>query len=174
MAAIAATLADADFAERQSKVVADDEKMVERDFLLLHPICNSLPAQIHVSGWLDENKGAATRFHLRAIGVTNLAKSSIGCLSQGIQYFKSYVVAGVGVFSADVAQPYNQIFHPSRLFCFSGSGISVKSRTGHLNSRNHNVFSVKDFETVEAQILNLDSLSKAKVGNVNFEDVRKF
>ncbi len=113
MAAIAATLTDAYLAERQSQIVANDEKMVERNFLLLHPVGHSLSAQIHVSGWLDENKSAAARFHLRAIGVTNLAKSSIGRLSQGIQYFKSYVVAGVGVFSADVAQPYNQIFHRS-------------------------------------------------------------
>ena len=172
MTAVAAALAYADFAERQSKVVADDEKMVERNFLLLHPIGHGLSTQIHIGGWLDEDKGAASRFHLGAIGVTNLAKSSIGRLSQSVQYFKSYVVAGVGVFGADVAQPYNQIFH-SRLFS-SFSCIGVESRTCHFDNCNHIVFSLKQFETVEAQILNLDSLSKAKVGNVNFEDVRKF
>ena len=151
MTTVATALADADFAKRQGQIIADNKKMVECDFLLLHPVGHSLSAQIHISGWLDEDKGASARFHFRAIGVTNLAKRNIGRLSQSVQYFKSYVVAGVGVFSTNVAQPYNQIFHNPRLLCFSSCGsIGVESCTCHFDCCNHNVLGLKDFETVEA------------------------
>lgn len=48
--------------------------------------------------------------------ISLVLKYKIGRLSQGVQYSKSYVVTGLGIFATDIPQPDNQKIHLLMIF----------------------------------------------------------
>ena len=107
----AAAWAHSQLPEGQREVVDHHEHVFHRDFLLVHPVAHRVAREIHVGGGLEKRERLV--FHLqRGDGTISLVlKYKIGRLSQGVQYSKSYVVTGLGIFATDIPQPDNQKIH---------------------------------------------------------------
>ena len=102
MPGIAALAFQAYGTQRQCQVVDHYQYVFQLDFLLVHPISHRITAKIHISGWLKKKQLLVLEAHFRHIAITLGCKSDIGCLGQGIQYHKTYIVAGISVFRTDV------------------------------------------------------------------------
>jgi hypothetical protein len=111
MTAVAAAFADPDLSKRKGQVVNDDHKVIRFDLLLLHPVADGISTQVHVSGGFQEKKEAGFMPELAYIAIAGWLKNNIGRSSKSVQYCKSRVVSGVGVFGTDITQSSDQIFH---------------------------------------------------------------
>ena len=111
MAAIAALRAQALFAERQVKVVKHNQQIFFRDVFFLQPVAHRFAAAVHVGRGLQQDEGSPFMLQ-RGNGAKVIGfKGDIGSFGQSIQHLEAYIVAGIFVFRADVAQTGNQIFH---------------------------------------------------------------
>ena len=117
VAAVGSALADADGAEGQGDIVAEDKHALEGDVLLFHPITDGIARKIHVSGGLQQDEFLVLAAHAGYETVAAVLKNDIGrTLCECIQYPESDVVTGTIVLLSDVAQPYNQVLHLVRWF----------------------------------------------------------
>lgn len=69
MAAVGAFGAQALFAKHQVQVVADDQAVFHRYFFFLHPVTNSLAAEVHVGVGFQQNQRPPFKFHFRQLAV---------------------------------------------------------------------------------------------------------
>ena len=97
--------------ERQTQIVHDNQQILQLDFFLLQPVAHGIAAEVHKCGGLQQHQFGILHPCVRHEPVTPVVKSSIGRLSEGVQYSESDVVAGAVVLVADVTQPRYQIFH---------------------------------------------------------------
>src|SRR5574344_1674300 len=111
MSSVAALTLNSDFSKRKSQIICDNQKILRINFLLIQPIAYSIAAQIHECGGFEKNKLSVFYGRICDEAVTSILKNNIGCLCKGIQYRKTYIVAGALVFISRIAQSYNQIFH---------------------------------------------------------------
>ena len=96
--------------ERQSDIVRNDQQVFERDLLLLEPIADGLATQIHVGRRFEQQQEMPAVTKFGHITVTSRTKRDIGHPGQGVQYFETYVVTGIGIFGADISQSDDQVF----------------------------------------------------------------
>lgn len=79
--------------------------------------------------------------NLGNVTVTLRAKNSIGRLCKCVQYLKSDVVAGIGIFRSNVPKAGNQVFQDCNilqlLLSFGGSSGSTSSSPSKLNGCNN-------------------------------------
>ena len=111
VSAAAALFTKAYLAKRQSQVIGHNQEILRLYVLLVHPVADGVSAQVHKGSRFEEHKLAVLDAHVSDKTVTLVLKNSIGRLCEGVQYHKSYVVAGILVFVARVTQPHNQILH---------------------------------------------------------------
>ena len=109
VSAVAAGGAQAEGAEGEVDVVADDEDVVQLDAELLLPVADGVAAQVHICGRLEQVELAAFVAYERHVAVAAGLENDIGCLSPGIQYHKADVVSRGGVFGTDVAESDDQV-----------------------------------------------------------------
>lgn len=115
--AVRTALPHADGANGQAEVIDDNEQFFQSYLFLLHPISHGVSAEVHVSGWLQENELLVFHSHVGNETISFVLERNIGRLSEGVQYSESYIVAGSVVLRSDVSQPYNQVFHRTVAFC---------------------------------------------------------
>ncbi len=96
----------------QSNIVADDEQTALVDILFVEPIAHGITAGVHVSGGLEKNEVLVFYLQFGNKTIPLVFKANIGRLSEGVQYFKAYVMSGILVFVTDVTQTNNQEIHP--------------------------------------------------------------
>ena len=111
MTAAASLFAQTYLAQGQCQVIGHYQQVPGLDVLLVHPVADGVSAQVHESCGLEEHKLTVLDAHLGNKTVSPVLKNSIGRLCKGVQYHKSYVVAGILVFIARITQPHNQILH---------------------------------------------------------------
>ena len=94
--------------ERQVQVVADDYKvaLVYVQFVKIITYC--IAAQVHIGRRLEKMELPSLERNRAQISIALRDKNGIGCLSPGIQYYKSGVVSGLRVFGSYVAETYDQ------------------------------------------------------------------
>ena len=112
MAAFTAFGLHAQGAEGQSQVITYDEQALKVNVLLVHPIAHGITAGVHVSGGLEKNEVLVFYLQFGNKTIPLVFKANIGRLSEGVQYFKAYVMSGILVFVTDVTQTNNQEIHP--------------------------------------------------------------
>ena len=93
----------AKLSEREREVVDHDEKPIDGYVLRVQPVAHSIAAEVHVGRRLEQGECLVFHPHVCHESIAAVCKNSIGRLRKGVQYRKSYVVAGVGIFIADVA-----------------------------------------------------------------------
>ena len=103
VAAIAALPSHAQLSVWQREVIGYDQYIFQRDLLLLHPIPHGIAAKVHIGAWLQKHKGLSLVPKLADVAITVCLKKKIGRPSKGVQYFKSYVVTRLRVFTSNVS-----------------------------------------------------------------------
>ena len=101
--------AQADGAEGEVDVVADNQEVVEGKVEFLLPVADGVAAQIHIRRRLEQVELAALVADDGHVAVAAGLENDIGCLGPGIQYHKADVVSRGGVFGTDVAESDHQI-----------------------------------------------------------------
>ena len=101
---------EAQGADGQGEVVDDDEQVLAGDVLLVQPVADGVAAEVHERGGLEQHELAVLDGRVGHVAVAAVLKNSIGRLGKGVQYVVTYVVAGVFVFVAWIAQTDYQVF----------------------------------------------------------------
>ncbi len=118
VAAGASPLTDAQRAERQGDVIGYDQQVLARNLLRVEPVAHRLAREVHVGRGFQQHQRAALVPDFSHVAVAGGGKKRVGRPGQGVQHFESDVVAGLGVFGADVAQPNDEVFHAaSAIIC---------------------------------------------------------
>lgn len=102
--------------ERQREVVDHHENIFQGNFLLVHPVAHRVSGEVHVGGGFEQRERLVFHFQRGDGAISLVLKYKIGRLSQGVQYSKSYVVTGLGIFATDIPQPDNQKIHLLMIF----------------------------------------------------------
>ena len=121
VSAVASASFQSERAQWQGKFIADDEQSLLVYFLLLQPVAHSVSAEVHKRGGLEQEHLSSLDACLGNKAVTLILKMNIGRFSKSVQYHKSCVVPGAGVFIARVTKPTNQIFIQCLIMLYSGS-----------------------------------------------------
>lgn len=107
-------------AEGESEVVDDDEKILKREFLLIHPESDGHATEIHKCRWLEYEEFAVFYFDFSHVAVSAGVEVSAGLGHESVGHHKSDVVTCIYVFRADVAEPDNEeTFHSILIYCES-------------------------------------------------------
>ena len=106
-------------ARRQVDIIADNEDILLRDILALHPVSDGLATEVHVCGGHRQNQRASLVFAFGNIGVPIGAKCGRQLLRQCVHHLKTYIVAGPGILILRIPQPKNKelpvVFHLSKI-----------------------------------------------------------
>ena len=102
--------ADAKFAKGDIQVIDDDEEVLLRDILLLHPVADGITAEIDVGGGLEEDEDLILDPHLGNHAVALVLKGDTSLLCQRAQDAEAGIVSGVTVLGAGIADPHDQVF----------------------------------------------------------------
>ena len=105
-----------DSAKRQREVVNDDEYILQRNILLLHPIIDSPARKVHISSRLDKHQLSATALRLSHRRETSNIKNSARLLRKGVEHHKTNIVSRILVLGTNVAKSNNKIFHNKYVF----------------------------------------------------------
>ena len=97
--------------EGQSEVVDDDQHALDGDLLRAHPVADSFAAEIHIGGGLEQDDLRALSTPHSDIAVALRLKAHTQTGSDGVGYTEADVVAGHIVFSPDIAEAYDEVFH---------------------------------------------------------------
>ena len=111
VAAVGTLLAHAQRAERQGDVVVHHEEVLNRNLLLLEPVFHSFSAEVHVSCRLDDEQGLAFVSQLRGLCEAARSERAFEVFGQTVGNLEADVVARFVVFSADVSETSDEIFH---------------------------------------------------------------
>ena len=93
--------------ERESQIVYDHQDTFKRNVLFVHPVPDGVSAQVHVGGRFQKHQLLPFQREGSHSAVAFVLKNKIGRLSQGVQYSKTYIVTGSGIFASDIAQTDN-------------------------------------------------------------------
>ncbi len=110
VSAVAPFLTHTYAANRESKIIADDYEILFLDVLLLQPVADSLAAEIHVSGWFQENQFAASVRDFSNASKTVRLEDRTGIFSKIVHNHEADVVASAGIFRTDVSKSCYEIF----------------------------------------------------------------
>ena len=111
MAGVASSRPNPYSSEWESQVIDSHYHIGNVDIFMLEPVTDCVTRQIHICRRLQQNNLSVFHTSAAYIAVALGCKRDIGCLSKGIQYTESNIVAGAGIFAADVPQPNKEIFH---------------------------------------------------------------
>jgi len=102
----------------QVDVVADDEDVLRRHVLMVHPVADGLAAEVHVGGGHGQDERASLVLPLGDVGVPVGAEGCRQLLSQRVHHLKTDVVARAGILVLSISQPeydeFSTIFHFSK------------------------------------------------------------
>ena len=96
-------------------------------------------------------------------------EKDIGCLSPGIQYHKSHVVTGLGVFRPDVSQTDNQVVHAALLGILCSLSSSLLHGTGGLDRADDGVLVSENLEAFDLHITGNHTLVKLQRSDIKFQ-----
>ena len=102
--------ADAKFAKGDIQVINDDEEVLLRDILLLHPVADGITAEIDVGGGLEEDEDLILDPHLGDHAVALVLKGDTTLLRQRAEDAEAGVVSRITVLGAGIADPHDQVF----------------------------------------------------------------
>ena len=111
MAGVASSRPNPYSSEWERQVVDGHYHIGNVDIFMLQPVTDCVARQIHIGRRLQQNNLSVFHTSAAYIAIALGRKRDIGCLGKGIQYTESNIVAGAGIFTADVPQPNKEIFH---------------------------------------------------------------
>ena len=110
MAPVAAFGFQAQRTKGEVQVVGDHEQVLQGYFFLVEPVLHRPATSVHIRGRFEAKQGPA--FYLPGADFAQAGRFKGKAFRPGqvVEYPESDVVAGFGVFIADVAEPRNQEF----------------------------------------------------------------
>ena len=121
VAAVGAVGLQAELPKGDCHFVGDDEQAFLVDILLAQPVADSIAAEVHEGGGLEQEYLPSFQGCLCQKAVALVGENNIGRLCEGVQYHVSSIVAGIGIFITGVSQSHNQVFVHNQSGLFSGS-----------------------------------------------------
>ena len=97
--------------EGEGEVIDDDQHTLDGDLLRTHPVAYGFATEVHIGRGLEQDdlRTLGTPHSDVAIALRLKAHTQTG--SDGVGYTEADVVAGHIVFSPDIAEAYDEVFH---------------------------------------------------------------
>ena len=174
MAAVVTLRPHTDGSQRQREVIEHHQQFGRLHLFFPEPVPHCIAAVIHIGGWLEQEEGTPLESHLRHIAVTLRPENSVGCRSEGIQHFKTYIVPGFGIFGAYVPESGYQILHELPvlfLLACGGSGGGTACGTRHDDSAYRSGRRGKQRQVVVFQVAHENRLADTEIRDIDFEEI---
>ena len=102
---------EAQLSKGQCEIIDDNQGLLNGNFLLVHPIANSIARKIHVCRWLEQDEGLVLEPKRGDKSVSFVFPSGTGFRCQIVDHAETDVVTRAFIFLSDIAESDDEMIH---------------------------------------------------------------
>src|SRR5690606_34166403 len=125
---------DTQGAKRDGEVIDDHQYIFYRHFQLLHPVVYGLTAKVHIRRRFNDIDLMSAVFKFCIIRMFENRPGCSGLICELISYHKTYIMAGVCIFFADISKTNNQKVHSIKV---KSNSIKIKRKGAKMTPFSH-------------------------------------